>query len=549
MPQLEQPNTRLFEAQQAALRDAMAGAGDAVSGAFNYTRALNEKHAEEDRTRRQRLEDIAGTQKFISQEAIDADKRRQKDAVEADNRQYALGLSKQGITTRDENGELLPRRELEKRESEYQKNVAENLLAHFDTEQENVNAKRETALQEIKEKATKAASPEINRTALIATMADSTATKFMSDAEKKAINDALNSTLDPNKAVTAVYQEMVGKHGFLRFTKAATAQSRASNFFQFYLNKVNELNKEGRQLDVSLSVGNLTNLDAESRQISANREKHVLDYANWLPKSVVTGVTQAKAKEIPADPRTVVSPTDKALATSGVKAPTLAATTPPPVTDNRFLPPSVTKDPAFAVAREVLGDISKVPPSQIIPLAKNKVQSNLDAMLKQMDALSSQGIAADRVSPTVTSNIRPMYPGGVNIPYTQEFSQSEMIARSGKTNEVANLAADIQKTRRNLATLSGAGRATMVGTSLDQTPIAKPATFAEKQQMKKAAIDMNGGVPFSQEQEDQFQRDVDAGIPERVHAWNVLLDRVRGGGAMPTPQVNGSSPVFNSASY
>lgn len=324
----------------------------------------------QDIARKQQLEDVASQRQFFTEEADRAAQRRMKEATASEQLRFANQLAMLGVTTTDENGNVLPMSQLQKNLQAYQKNRATSMLGVYSKQLQEAQSAQRDIVDRIQKIPESMGSAEQRRQSLMTTLADPTAVADIPRSELNQLQAILAKGQDPEKAVEDVFKHIQESNWF-PWTRGR-AQAKASRFYQSYLTNLSTRVDQNKQLALMAYSKQLDDIGTQINNIAAQRDRHVVDFAQWLPKEDINATFQSAPPEDPnaafsGDPEFGPGP-----------APAAA---PPP---EQAPPPSpITNDPGTAFGSSAGGANFQRP-----------IAENFGKMTKE-EALRSRGLAID----------------------------------------------------------------------------------------------------------------------------------------------------------
>lgn len=246
-----------------------------------------------DIARQERRADIREQRDYDTNAADLASKRRMKELNEVERLRLFQHYAEMGVNV--ESSDTV--NQMNKKFRGFQQNRAENLLGHFTKQIEDNQARQQEAIKGIQSTVTKRASTDQNRRALIVTLSDPVASKYIPEKKRMELEKALLSGKDPDAAVQQVYDYMAKDYWFFKGSTPANAAA----FYQKYLGEVNTSLDQSKQIDAAIFMKELDDLNRESREMSLQRDKHVSEFAPFLPKESLAATHTAAPPENPND--------------------------------------------------------------------------------------------------------------------------------------------------------------------------------------------------------------------------------------------------------
>lgn len=244
--------------------------------------------------RSRQLDDLASQRAFDADAAEKASGRRIKEYEEAERQRLIQRYAELGVDVKA--GDTVE--SANRKYRTFMTNRSENLLDHFTSQlKSNAQAKRE-AMDRILSSTSKSADAQTNRAALESTLTDPGASAGLSSDQKNKLLKALRSGGDPDKAVKQVFDQMSNDYWF----RKGAAATRASGFYQKYLDEVNVRLDKTKQIDAATLMSQLNDLERQGQDIVVQRDKHIIEASPFLSKDSIAKASDFHPITPPADP-------------------------------------------------------------------------------------------------------------------------------------------------------------------------------------------------------------------------------------------------------
>lgn len=208
-----------------------------------------------------------------------ASKRRMKEFAESERQRLIQKYAEQGVNVKS--GDSIEEANAKFRQFSEQR--ASNLLQHYTSQlSDNADDKKQT-VDQLQRLTSKQADPLLQREALGITLANPAATKDIPSDQLTKLKAVLNGPGDPAKVVQKVYDYMANDYWF----RKGAAQTKASAFYQTYLNELNQRLDKSKQIDASLLMNKLNDLDRSGQELIKSRDSHIANSAAFLNKGQI----------------------------------------------------------------------------------------------------------------------------------------------------------------------------------------------------------------------------------------------------------------------
>lgn len=367
--------------------------------------------------RQRQLEDIASQRQFISTETEKAAQRRTKEATDTEHRQFAAALAMMGITTTDKDGNLLAMPKLQSNLKDFQKNKATSMLSVYDKQMKDAVEQQRDLVDRIQHIPDAVGTAEQRRQALSAVLADPTATSDVPRGELDQLQKILAEGKDPGKAVQDVFEHMQDSNWF-PWTRGR-AQAKASRFYQSYLTQLSTRVDQSKQLSLMAYSQQLDDIGKQINGLAAQRDKHIIEFAPFLPKEDLDRTFSQTPPEDPnavfANPAGESSPGRNTL----IRDPNAATVTP-----NTRQPDVNPFDTSVAIGSSLGGSVAPQPAMNTVFTRAADV-TKYGKMTKE-EALRSRGLYIDnngQLQSLASGGMTPWQTGSSMIPVPQKPGQ------------------------------------------------------------------------------------------------------------------------------